>query len=117
MDDTPEGQGVPPSPGSDAAPPAAASGGMPGGKECILCGEGIASFADRCAHCGGFLPIAEGRAFGHHFFFLFCCMSIFIGTLLPWEGMWWHSYVWRSIHGGFLLALWGYGLVAAYFNI
>jgi len=118
MDELPQGQGTgTPSPsGADAgaAPP---SGGGVEGKECVLCGEGIASFADRCAHCGGFLPIVEGRAFGQHFFFLLCSMAIFIGTLLPWEGMWSDSYGWRSILGCFLLVLSGYGMVAAFFNI
>jgi hypothetical protein len=118
MDDTPQGQGASPPSGPDAPPPTSPRpGAVPEGKECILCGEGIATFADRCAHCGGYLPIAEGRAFGHHFFFLVCCMAIFIGTMLPWEGMWWDSYGWRSIHGGFLLLLAGYGMVAAFFNI
>ncbi len=116
MDEQPQGQGTgAPSPsgsGAGAAPPSGVEG-----KECVLCGEGIASFADRCAHCGGFLPIVEGRAFPQHFFFLFCSMAIFLGTLLPWEGMWADSYGWRSILGAFLLVLSGYGMVAAFFNI
>jgi hypothetical protein len=83
----------------------------------MLCGEVIPSFADRCRACGGFLPIVEGRAFGQHFFFLVCSMAIFLGTLLPWEGAWWDSYGTRSLGGGFLLLLSGYGMVAAFFNI
>jgi hypothetical protein len=108
--------GQPPAADSPA-PPASTGGGAPDSKECVLCGERIASFADRCAHCGGFLPIAEGRAFSQHFFFLLCSMAIFLGTLLPWEGMWWDSNGFRSVHGAFLLLLSGYGMVAAYFNI
>lgn len=120
MDDSAQGPGAAAAPdgGASAAPSMAPeAGGALEGKECILCGEGIAPFADRCAHCGGFLPIAEGRAFGQHFFFFLCSLAIFIGTLLPWEGMWWDSYGWRGIGGGFLLVLSGYGMVAAFFNI
>jgi hypothetical protein len=115
MDDPAQGQGAATPSGPDAG--ATGGGGAPEGKECPLCGEGIAVFADRCAHCGGFLPIVEGRAFGQHFFFLVCSMAIFIGTLLPWEGMWFDSYGWRSIAGAFLLVFAGYGMVAAFFNI
>ena len=107
----------PPAADPSAAPPPSSGGGGVEAKECILCGEVIASFADRCSHCGGFLPIVEGRAFGQHFFFLLCSMAIFIGTLLPWEGMWSDSFGWRSTMGAFLLLLSGYGMVAAFFNI
>jgi len=98
----------------------AGAGGDSGGfgtKECVFCGEWIPSFADRCSHCAGFLPIAEGRAFGQHFFFFVCCLAIFLGALLPWEGAWWDSYGTRSIGGAFLLVFAGYGMVAAFFNI
>jgi hypothetical protein len=114
MDETAQDQGAA-SPASPSAP--AEAGGAAGGKECVLCGEAIWAYADRCSHCGGFLPIAEGRAFGQHFFFFVCSLAIFIGTLLPWEGMWWDSYGWRGLGGGFLLVLAGYGMVAAFFNI
>src|SRR5262245_59652637 len=106
---------MPPAADAPASPPAA--GGGAEAKECVFCGETIAVFADRCSHCGGFLPMAEGRAFGQHFFFLLCSMAIFIGALLPWEGMWWDSNGYRSVHGAFLLLLGAYGSVAAYFNI
>jgi hypothetical protein len=115
MDDMPQGQDAasPPAPGAAPAAPEAGTEG----KECVLCGEAIPVFADRCRHCGGFLPIAEGRAFPQHFFFIVCCLALFIGTLLPWEGMWWDSYGSRSVAGAFLLVFSGYGLVAAYFNV
>ena len=113
MDDTPQAAGAAPT-DSGAAPPASSP---PEAKECTWCGETIPVFADRCSHCAGFLPIAEGRAFGHHFFYLFCSIAMFLGTLLPWEGQWWDSYGTRSIYGAFLLVLSGYGMVAAFFNI
>src|SRR5690349_12402720 len=121
MDDQAQGSGAStpstPAAGASDASGAPAGGGVPESKECVFCGEIIAGFADRCSHCGGFLPIAEGRAFSQHFFFLVCSMAIFLGTLLPWEGAWWDSYGFRSVHGGFLLLLSGYGMVAAFFNI
>jgi len=118
MDDTTPGQGAaPPGDPASGSPPVPGAGTVPEAKECVLCGEAIAYYADRCAHCGGFLPIAEGRAFGQHFFFFVCSLAIFLGTLLPWEGMWWDSYGWRGLGGGFLLVLSGYGMVAAFFNI
>lgn len=114
MDETAQDLGA----STPASPPAPSeTGGAPGGKECVLCGEAIWAYADRCSHCGGFLPIAEGRAFGQHFFFFVCSLAIFIGTLLPWEGMWFDSYGWRGLGGGFLLVFAGYGMVAAFFNI
>lgn len=123
MDDQPTdaGAGTPPAGAAPSAPPPApepsAPGGPPEAKECIFCGEVIPGFADRCSHCGAFLPIAEGRAFGHHFFFFLTCLALFLGTLLPWEGAWYDSYGTRSVLGGFLLVLAGYGMVAAFFNI
>jgi hypothetical protein len=119
MDDAASNAGAPPAGTPAASSPAGppSDGGGTDVKECILCGEHIPSFADRCRACGSFLPIAEGRAFGQHFFFLVCSMAIFLGTLLPWEGAWWDSYGTRSLGGGFLLLLSGYGMVAAYFNI
>jgi len=111
MDDAPETAG---SPGQGAD----ASAGAPAeGKACVFCGETISLFADRCSHCTSFLPIAEGRAYKQHYLFLFCCLAMFIGTLLPWEGMWWDSYGFRSILGGFLLVFSGYGIVAFWFNL
>jgi hypothetical protein len=117
MDDTPLDAGA-------TAPGTASGGGPPGGspagaegKECVFCGEAIAAFADRCSHCGGFLPIAEGRSFSQHYFFFVCCLALFLGTLLPWEGMWWDSYGFRSIHGAFLLLFSTYGMVAFFFNV
>ena len=110
MDDSPIDAG--------AAPPAAAGAGSPAeGKECVFCGEVIAAFADRCSHCGSFLVIAEGRSFGQHYLFFVCCLALFLGTLLPWEGAWFDSQGYRSIHGGFLLLFSTYGMVAFFFNI
>ena len=117
MDDTTQAPGAAPRDEVPAAPPAPPGGGAPEGKECVYCGEVISAFADRCPHCAAFLPIAEGRAFGQHFFFLVCSMALFLGTLLPWEGQWWDSYGTRGIGGGFLLLFSGYGMVAAFFNI
>ncbi len=117
MDDPPMDAGTAtPPPGVGPASPSAPSGPAEA-KECVFCGEVIPGFADRCSHCGGFLPIAEGRAFGHHFFFFVTCLALFLGTLLPWEGAWFDSNGFRSIHGAFLLLLAGYGMVAAFFNI
>ncbi len=106
-------------------PPAAAAGapvegageGAAEGKECAFCGSIIAAFADRCPHCAGFLPVVEGRAFKQHFFFLFACIAMFIGALLPWEGQWLDSYGFRSKSGAFLLAFSAYGIVASGLNV
>ena len=117
MDDQPQGTGAASPPPSDAAAGAPQAGGDSGLKECVLCGEMIVSFADRCRACGGFLPIVEGRAFGQHFFFFVCSLALFLGALLPWEGQWSDSYGWRSISGAFLMVFAGYGMVAAFFNI
>ncbi len=97
------------------APPA--GGDAAEGKECLWCGEAIPSWADRCRHCAGFLPIAEGRAYGQHFFFFVAALAMFLGTLLPWEGNVGDSYGSRSIGGAFLLVFAGYGMVAAFFNV
>jgi hypothetical protein len=114
MDDTPQADGAgAPAPASDAGP----SGTLHEGKACVFCGETISAYADRCSHCTAFLPIAEGRAYKQHYFFLFCCLAMVIGALLPWEGMWWDSYGFRSLHGGFLLLFAGYGIIAFYFNL
>ena len=123
MDDQPMNAGAatpaadPGASAATAAAPPASSPGTPDVKECVYCGEVIPGFADRCSHCSAFLPIAEGRAFGHHFFFFVCCLAIFLGTLLPWEGQWYDSYGTRSIHGAFLLLFSGYGMVAFVFNV
>ncbi|MHC4923814.1 MAG: hypothetical protein ACYTG4_07010, partial [Planctomycetota bacterium] len=102
----------------EASPPAAEAGlDTIQTKECIFCGEWIPSFADRCSHCSGFLPIAEGRAFSQHFFFFVCCLAMFLGSLMAWEGAWFDSYGSRSIGGAFLMVFAGYGMVASYFNI
>ncbi len=112
---------APPTEGAAASPPAgsppAGGEGAPEAKNCVWCGEVIPVYADRCCHCSGFLPIAEGRAFGQHFFFFVASLAIFLGTLLPWEGAWYDSYGYRSTLGGFLLLFAGYGMVAAFFNI
>lgn len=112
--DLPEGASPPETSADD-------SGGDDGaaqeGKECRFCGSIIASFADRCPHCAGFLPIVEGRAFKQHFFFFVACMAMFIGTLLPWEGAWLDSYGFQSKGGAFLLVFAGYGMVATFFNL
>ena len=117
MDDQPEGAGAGRADEGLAAGAAPESGSGAEGKECVFCGEAIPVFADRCSHCSGFLPIAEGRAFSQHFLFFVCCLAMFLGTLLPWEGAWMDSYGWRSIGGAFLLVFAGYGMVASYFNI
>lgn len=125
MDDQPKDAGAatpseasaasaPPAPAADSPP---AAEGPPENKNCVWCGEVIPAFADRCRHCAGFLPIAEGRAFGQHFFFFVASLAIFLGTLLPWEGAYYDSYGYRSTLGGFLLLFAGYGMVAAFFNI
>lgn len=111
MDDTPLAEGS--TPVSDAGP----TGALPEGKACVFCRETIDAFADRCSHCTSFLPIAEGRAYSQHYFYLFCCLAFVIGALLPWEGMWWDSNGFRSIHGGFLLLFGAYGIVAFWFNL
>ncbi|HEU4394134.1 MAG TPA: hypothetical protein VFS92_01110 [Planctomycetota bacterium] len=111
MDDTPLAEGS--TPVADAGP----TGSLPEGKACVFCRETIDAFADRTSHCTAFLPIAEGRAYSQHYFFLFCCLAFVIGALLPWEGMWWDSNGFRSIHGGFLLLFGGYGIVAFWFNL
>jgi hypothetical protein len=107
-----------------ASPPPAESAATPSsgfsaaeGKECRFCGEIIASFADRCSHCAGFLPIVEGRAFKQHFFFFVASLAMFIGTLLPWEGQWLDSYGFLSKGGAFLLVFSAYGMVATFFNL
>jgi hypothetical protein len=100
-----------------ASAPSPASGGDGGTKECALCGSSIVAWADRCAHCGGFLPIVEGRAYPQHFFFFTACLALFLGTLLPWEGAWMDSNGYRSFGGAFLLVFAGYGMVASFFNI
>lgn len=119
---SPGGEPAPGAPSTAPATPAEPSGAAPAepaaeGKHCVWCGEVLPIFADRCSHCAGFLPIAEGRAFGQHFFFFVASLAIFLGTLLPWEGAWYDSYGYRSTLGGFLLLLSGYGMVAAFFNI
>jgi len=114
MDETPLDAGAtPPAAGTPGASPDPAHEG----KECVYCGEAIAVFAERCSHCGAFLTIAEGRSHSQQWFFFLSCLALFVGTLLPWEGMWWDSYGFRSIHGGFLLVFSGYGLVAFFFNV
>jgi hypothetical protein len=111
---SPEATPPAPEPSAPATPPAETP---PEGKNCVWCGEVLPIFADRCSHCSGFLPIAEGRAFGQHFFFFVASLAIFLGTLLPWEGAWYDSHGYRSTLGGFLLLFAGYGMVAAFFNI
>jgi uncharacterized membrane protein len=83
---------------------------------CAFCGEPHPFGASRCRACGGFLPIIEETAHKEHFFFLFCSLSLFIGTLLNWEAKIYlpGSY---SILGGLLLAVSGYAIFASLVNI
>ena len=86
MDDTPQAGGAPasaPAPASDAGSP----GGAHEGKACLFCGETISAYADRCSHCTAFLPIAEGRAYKQHYFFLFCCLAMVIGGLVGYAAL------------------------------
>ena len=95
------------------------SEGMPATKSCVFCYSEIATPAMRCPHCAGFLPIAEGTIFKQYFFFLFSCLAIGIGCLLPWE----RSYQFmnltgvESISGAFLFVFAVYGAIASVWNI
>jgi hypothetical protein len=110
--------GVPePEPGAAAMPPAAPE--EPLTKSCVFCGSEIGSAATRCAHCAAFLPIAEGTAYKQYFLFLFSCLALVIGCLLPWERS---SAVFNlrgidSIGGGLILVFAAYGVLASFWNI
>ena len=93
--------------------------GPPPTKPCVFCGSEIATPALRCAHCSGFLPIAEGTIFKQYFFFLFACLAMTIGALLPWERTFLKGNLTGadSIQGGFLLLFAGYGLITSFWNI
>jgi len=83
---------------------------------CAYCGEPHPVGAWRCRACGGFLPIIEGTIHKEHFFFLFCSLSMFIGTFLVWEPLTWVSGA-SSILGGFLLITSAYAAFASVINI
>ncbi|MCU0726337.1 MAG: hypothetical protein MUE73_11185 [Planctomycetes bacterium] len=100
-------------------PAVEAEAGPPTTKPCVFCGSEIRASAMRCPHCSGFLPIAEGTAFKQYFFFLFACLAMAIGCLLPWERT---SAVWNlrgidSIGGAFLFIFAAYGVIASVWNI
>ncbi len=88
-------------------------------KRCVFCGSEIAVGALRCAHCSGFLPIAEGTIFKQYFFFLFASLAMALGTLLPWERTFLKGNLTGadSIGGGFLLLLAIYGVIVSVWNI
>lgn len=98
------------------SPPGGPADGM---KPCVFCGSEIVARAMRCPRCAGFLPIAEGTIFSQYFFFLFSCLAIAIGCLLPWE----RDYALMnltgadSIAGGFMLLFATYGVIASVWNI
>jgi hypothetical protein len=106
-------------PDFDAGPSMGAMPEEPMTKHCVFCGSEIHAYAARCPHCSGFLPIAEGTAYRQHFFFLFSCVAIFIGTLLPWERTYLKANLTGAdaIGGGLLLALTAYGIIASFWNI
>jgi hypothetical protein len=81
---------------------------------CAYCAEPHPAGAWRCKACGGFLPIIEETIHKEHFFFLFCSLSLFIGTLLDWE---WGLPGAAGILGGFLLITSGYAMFASVVNI
>ena len=81
---------------------------------CAYCGEPHPPGAWKCRACGGFLPIIEETIHKEHFFFLFCSMSIFIGTMLDWE---WGLPGAAGILGGFLLVTSAYACFASVVNI
>jgi hypothetical protein len=88
-------------------------------KHCVFCGSEISAGALRCAHCAGFLPIAEGTIFKQYFFFLFASMAMAIGCMLPWERTFLKGNLTGadSIGGAFLLVLAIYGVVVSVWNI
>jgi hypothetical protein len=107
----PEGPPETPARTEEAGPPAT--------KSCVFCGSEIRASALRCPHCSGFLPIAEGTAFKQYFFFLFACLAMVVGCLLPWERT---SAVWNlrgidSIGGALLFIFAAYGMIASVWNI
>jgi hypothetical protein len=93
--------------------------GAPQLKHCSFCGSEINLYATRCPHCAGFLPIIEGTAFKQHFFFLFSCVALLVGALLPWERTYLKANLTGAdaIGGGFLIAFAIYGIFASWWNI
>ncbi|MHC4472232.1 MAG: hypothetical protein ACYTDY_16710 [Planctomycetota bacterium] len=105
--------------------PPALDDAEPQTKNCIFCGSEIAIGALRCPHCAGFLPIAEGVIFKQYFFFLFACICMAVGCLLPWERSHLNSLGLpgydltgaESIGGAFVLVFAIYGAIASVWNI
>lgn len=58
-------------------------------------------------------------AYPQLFFFLFSCLAIFVGCLLPWERTWLTGNLTGadSIGGGFLICFSLYGVISGFFNI
>jgi hypothetical protein len=83
---------------------------------CAFCGEPHPVGAARCRACCGFLPIIEETIHKEHFFFLFCSLSLFIGTLLNWEAKVYLPGSF-SILGGMILAVSAYAVFASVVNI
>ncbi len=112
LEDAPEEQ-------RDAFPELSMDREAPTTKHCVFCGSEIAAGALRCAHCAGFLPIAEGAIFKQYFFFLFASLAMAIGTMLPWERTFLKGNLTGadSIGGGFLLVFAVYGVIVSVWNI
>ncbi len=52
-----------------------------------------------------------------HFFLLFCCIALFIGSCLPWEGRNLDLLGYHGIIGGFILVVTAYGIFGSIVNI
>ena len=103
-----------------AAPAGAATSGMEAHptKLCVLCYSEIDGMAIRCAHCGGFLPTAEGTDFKQHWSLLFACTAMFVAAVfLPFEGKVLDLYAKDSVAGGFLTVFAAYGMLVGFANI
>ncbi len=83
---------------------------------CAFCGEPHPVGAWRCRACNGFLPIIEETIHKEHFFFMFCSLSMFLGTFLVWEPKTWITGS-AGILGGFLIVTSAYACFASVINI